>query len=136
MLEAYAYYDGDGPDFGTVLRFVERDELPGLTHRKPDFSHSIKAKPDHWVSNVHNRQGFLQTLGDCLGYESQVEFASGVVAAGDAVIESTVAGPSDRSVFLPVNNALSDAGHVASFLDQLGNGVQQKVVDALSLIHI
>ena len=124
MLEAYAYYDGDGPDFGTVLRFVEGGELPGLTRRDPDFSHSIKAKPDHWVSNVHNRQGFLQTLGDCLGYESQVEFASGVVAAGDAVIESTVAGPSDRSVFLPVNNALSDAGHVASFLDQLGNGVQ------------
>jgi hypothetical protein len=138
MLEAYAYYDGDGPDFGTVLRFVEGEELPGLTRRDPDFSQSIKAKPDHWVSNVHNRQGFLKTLGDCLGYESQVEFASGVVAAGDAVIESTVAGPSDRSVFLPVNNALSDAGHVASFLEQLGNGVQHvatRVDDLLMVVR-
>ena len=140
-VEAYAYYAKDGPDRGTVLRFIERPDdapkLPGLTTRRPDFSHSIRAKPDHWVSNVDDRQGFLKTLGDCLGYESQVEFASGVVAAGDAIIESTVAGPSDRSVFLPVNNALSDAGHVASFLSQLGNGVQHvatRVDDLLATI--
>lgn len=141
-VEAYAYYAKDGPDTGTVLRFVERSDdspkLPGLLTRRPDFSHAIKARPDHWVSNVDDRQGFLKTLGDCLGYESQVEFASGVVAAGDAIIESTVAGPSDRSVFLPVNNALSSAGHVAAFLSQLGNGVQHiatRVDDLLATIR-
>ena len=41
MLEAYAYYDGDGPDFGTVLRFVERDELPGLTRRETRTSRTV-----------------------------------------------------------------------------------------------
>ena len=41
-------------------------------------------------------------------------------------------------MFLPVNNALSDAGHVASFLEQLGNGVQHvatRVDDLLMVVR-
>ena len=133
VVEAYAYRDADGgPDRGTVLRFVERDDgaplLPGLEPTPADFSRTPRARSDHWVSNVDDRGGFLDTLRDALGYESKVEFASGVVAAGEAVIESTVAGGGEARdgsvVFLPVNNALSPAGHVAQYLEQMGQGVQ------------
>ena len=63
------------------------------------------------------RRQFLETLEQVLAFESKAEFASGVVAAGAAVIESTIAGRSDSEIFLPVNNALSDAGHVAAYLE-------------------
>jgi len=67
-----------------------------------------------------------------------VDFNAGVVAAGEAQIESTVMGntPSiettdplvalaDRSqVYLPTNNALSPVGHVHWYLEQLGQGIQ------------
>ena len=93
------------------------------------------------MSNVDDRGGFLDTLRDALGYESKVEFASGVVAAGEAVIESTVAGGGEARdgsvVFLPVNNALSPAGHVAQYLEQMGQGVQHvasRVDDLVALV--
>ena len=67
-----------------------------------------------------------------------MDFNAGVVAAGEAQIESTVMGntPSietndplvalaDRSqVYLPTNNALSPVGHVHWYLEQLGQGIQ------------
>lgn len=69
---------------------------------------------------------------------SQVDFNAGVVAAGEAQIESTVTGNSsaletsdkvtalkDQSqVYLPINNALSSVGHVHGFLKEIGQGVQ------------
>ena len=67
-----------------------------------------------------------------------VDFNAGVVAAGEAQIESTVTGNDsalstndvnlalrDQSqVYLPINNALSNVGHVHGFLVELGQGVQ------------
>ena len=72
---------------------------------------------------------FLKTLNDTLGFSPKVNFNAGVVAAGEAQIESTVTGNSsdldtksssvalqDQSqIYLPINNALSEAGHVYSF---------------------
>ena len=69
---------------------------------------------------------------------AQVDFNAGVVAAGEAQIESTVMGNApellasdphralvDRGqVFLPTNNALSPVGHVHWYLEELGQGVQ------------
>jgi hypothetical protein len=72
------------------------------------------------VSNVFSRTEFLSTLHDTLGFEPKVDFNAGVVAAGEAQIESTVTGneltleTSDKlvtlrdqsQVYLPINNAL------------------------------
>lgn len=118
---------------------------------------SFAAYCDHWVSNVVNRHEFLDTLRDTLGFVPKVDFNAGVVAAGEAQIESTVTGntttttttttttnptiiamakaPETESlpaaalrnqsqVYLPINNALSTVGHVHSFLQELGQGVQ------------
>ncbi|KAH8044324.1 hypothetical protein JL720_17114 [Aureococcus anophagefferens] len=75
---------------------------------------------DHWVSNVDDRGGFLDTLRDALGYESKVEFASGVVAAGEAVIESTVAGGGEARDGSVVTEQMGQgAQHVASRVDDL-----------------
>ena len=85
-----------------------------------------------------SREGFLDTLNDTLGFTPKVDFNAGVVAAGEAQIESTVTGNStmfetvqtaealvDQSqVYLPINNALSEVGHVHWFLEELGQGVQ------------
>ena len=90
------------------------------------------------MSNVVSRVGFLQTLEDTLGFTTKVDFNAGVVAAGEAQIESTVTGNAsplvtsdpgmalrDRAqVFLPTNNALSPVGHVHWYLEQLGQGIQ------------
>jgi hypothetical protein len=60
------------------------------------------------------------------------------VAAGEAQIESTVTGneslflSSDKAatlrdqsqVYLPINNAISNVGHVYGFLDEIGQGIQ------------
>jgi 4-hydroxyphenylpyruvate dioxygenase-like putative hemolysin len=158
VLEVYAYYKGDvssttgsstnDADTGTVLRFIERPTdasrsvlLPGFNDVKAEYSNGrldFPAFMDHWVSNVVSRQGFLQTLEDGLGFTPQVEFNAGVVAAGEARIESTVTGnksmtnTSDPNValrdqtqiYLPINNALSEVGHVYWFLQELGQGVQ------------
>jgi len=135
---------------------------------------SYPAYFDHWVSNVVSREGFLDTLYDTLGFTPKVDFNAGVVAAGEAQIESTVSvawraakrtllgppatrnafrnlnsRPSDAvpaqvtgnvsgfktedkdlglvnqsQVYLPINNALTEVGHVHLFLDQLGQGIQ------------
>jgi hypothetical protein len=109
---------------------------------------------DHWVSNVYNRNEFLKTLHDTLQFTTKVDFNAGVVAAGEAQIESTVTGNDNapkyrlsssnhhdgyddemtillntmfkdqNQVYLPINNALSKVGHVYYFLEQLGQGIQ------------
>eukprot|EP00929_Paragymnodinium_shiwhaense_P003041 TRINITY_DN103432_c0_g1_i1.p1 TRINITY_DN103432_c0_g1~~TRINITY_DN103432_c0_g1_i1.p1 ORF type:complete len:732 (-),score=93.24 TRINITY_DN103432_c0_g1_i1:11-2206(-) len=164
VLEVYAYYTGDvgtsAADEGTLLRFVERPSsdtehyiLPGLTRVDADFDGvSQPAYCDHWVSNVVSRTGFIETLADTLGFSPKVDFNAGVVAAGEAQIESTVTGntPSghiddakvalkDQSqVYLPINNALSEVGHVHLYLQEIGQGVQHvasRVADLPRLVQ-
>lgn len=61
-----------------------------------------------------------------------------MVAAGEAQIESTVTGNNSQflsvdkeealkdqsQVYLPINNSLSDVGHVHGFLQEIGQGIQ------------
>jgi 4-hydroxyphenylpyruvate dioxygenase-like putative hemolysin len=151
VLEVFAYYKQNSKeaDPGTVLRFVERKSespneeslpLPGLLVSVPAVfeANSAAAYCDHWVSNVWSRTEFLDTLKDTLGFAPKVDFNAGVVAAGEAQIESTVTGNDsslatnslsvalkDQSqVYLPINNALSQVGHVHGFLKELGQGIQ------------
>lgn len=149
ILEVYAYYKGDkcvsDADRGTILRFVEGDDVdgqwafPGLEKVEAKFDGmSLPAFCDHWVSNVVSRTGFLATLEDTLGFTPKVDFNAGVVAAGEAQIESTVTGNTpgiamhdeamalkDQSqVYLPTNNALSEVGHVHLYLKEIGQGIQ------------
>jgi len=150
VLEVYAYYKnkkGGDVDYGTRLRFIAVDNnkkrksctLPGLESVAAIFDTTCyPAYSDHWVSNVINRTGFLETLEETLGFTPKVDFNAGVVAAGEAQIESTVTGNDssfssmqkeltlrDQSqVYLPINNALSDVGHVHGFLQQIGQGIQ------------
>lgn len=170
VLEVYAYYKpgtSREADTGTVLRFVERQGsfasspgfanpegvLPGLRDADPHFDGtSIPAYSDHWVSNVVDRVGFLETLEETLGFVPKVEFNAGVIAAGAARIESTVIGnssaeavateaqvlKSQSQVYLPINNALSSHGHVHTFLEQFGQGVQHlasRVQDLISFVE-
>ena len=173
VLEVFAYYapEGEGAaDEGTVLRFVERatagvaslgDDsavLPGLVPVSPApvfLDEGVTSSYcDHWVSNVVDRTGFLDTLNDTLGFSPKVDFNAGVVAAGEAIIESTVTGNTppiaisatdaeamlinQQQIFLPTNNALSEVGHVAAFIEQLGQGIQHiasRVPDLVSFIH-
>eukprot|EP00939_MAST-03C_sp_MAST-3C-sp1_P001348 g1348.t1 len=153
LLEVFAYYRGDvkvsEPDRGTVIRFVlfgEKTEsaarptlLPGFASVQAIFDKSsIPVYSDHWVSNVVSRTGFLSTLEDTLGFTPKVDFNAGVVAAGEAQIESTVTGNASAletedaktalrargQIYLPTNNALSEVGHVSMFLREIGQGVQ------------
>jgi hypothetical protein len=166
VIEVYAYYKGEcvvsDADEGTILRFIERPTqaakasvLAGLNGVEAEWCESSLDFPafcDHWVSNVISRQGFLQTLNDGLGFTPQVEFNAGVVAAGEARIESTVCGNKsafntgdkaaalkDQSqVYLPINNALSEVGHVHWFIEEVGQGVQHvasRVGDLVSFIQ-
>jgi hypothetical protein len=170
ILEVFAYYQNGGssePDRGTILRFVERSGtyaeapgfsnpcgvLPGLVDADPRFDGtSIPSYADHWVSNVADRERFLATLGDVLGFTPKVDFNAGVISAGKASIESTVVGNTSAAVlfsefdalrdqsqiFLPVNNALSESGHVHSFLAEIGQGVQHiasRVEDLVSFVE-
>eukprot|EP00928_Gymnodinium_smaydae_P020693 TRINITY_DN18006_c0_g1_i1.p1 TRINITY_DN18006_c0_g1~~TRINITY_DN18006_c0_g1_i1.p1 ORF type:complete len:742 (+),score=128.89 TRINITY_DN18006_c0_g1_i1:83-2308(+) len=170
ILDVFAYYEPGKrePDRGTMLRFVERPEkssngpgsapLPGLRPVEAKFpadSTGCRAYSDHWVSNVVDRVGFLATLEDTLGFTPKVDFNAGVVAAGEAVIESTVTGnqPSgpgtqpqnaedlltnQRQVYLPINNALSSVGHVHLYVEQLGQGVQHlasRVPDLVAFVE-
>ena len=140
-----------------MLRFVESAPapmpLPGFAPVDANFDGtSLPAYCDHWVSNVISRTGFLSTLEDTLGFTPKVDFNAGVVAAGEAQIESTVTGNdapplahsgdfglSDQSqVYLPINNALSPVGHVHGFIKELGQGVQHvasRVGDLITLIQ-
>lgn len=150
VLEVYAYYKGEksvsDADPGTILRFIEPPTgaerswvLPGIEAVPAVFDGL--AQPvycDHWVSNVHSRTGFLETLEETLGFTSKVNFNAGVVAAGEAQIESTVTGNNTATIFedigaalvdqsqiyLPTNNALSEVGHVSIFLREIGQGIQ------------
>jgi hypothetical protein len=148
VLEVFAYYKGEAgasqADEGTMLRFMEpihteefessnndkrkksstSCKLPGIVPVDASFSHGHPAYFDHWVSNVISRTGFLDTLEDTLYFTPKVDFNAGVVAAGEAQIESTVTGNtsslmvedgssvfSDQSqIYLPINNALTKVG--------------------------
>lgn len=160
--EVFAYYASDksgNADTGTVIRFVEAvgdcgepPLLPGFRPCEAKFPvRSFPTYYDHWVSNVVHRKEFLQTLNDTLGFTPKVDFNAGVVAAGEAIIESTVTGNASRvlrdskealrsheQVYLPINNALSTVGHVHLFLDQLGQGIQHcasRVEDIVTFIR-
>jgi len=164
VLEVYAYYKGEKilseRDDGTLLRFVETlgpsapiHALPGLVHVDAAFSSNAQAAYcDHWVSNVVSRTGFIDTLEDVLGFTPKVDFNAGVVAAGEAQIESTVTGNSspfstnlkdaalkDQSqVYLPINNALSPVGHVHGFIEEIGQGIQHiasRVDDLITFVQ-
>lgn len=149
IFEVYSYYVGEAKvsdaDKGTILRFVERTNkastefLPGVTDVTATFDGtSCPAYFDHWVSNVVSRTGFLDTLADTLDFTTKVDFNAGVVAAGEAQIESTVMGNTSSfstsdpaaglvnqsQVYLPTNNALSEVGHVHMFIEQMGQGIQ------------
>ena len=158
ILEVFAYYKpvlvdgvpsgtehGVDADTGTVMRFVESTGesdsfLPGATPIAATFPQdaTVPAFFDHWVSNVVSRTGFLDTLYDCLGFTPKVDFNAGVVAAGEAQIESTVTGNvsgfttddkevalvNQSQVYLPINNALSEVGHVHLYLKEVGQGIQ------------
>jgi hypothetical protein len=164
ILEVYAFYHHSkqikngglnhqrSPDKGTVLRFLELSgdenacstastlhDVLKLQKVDPLFvdATSQAAYCDHWVSNVFDRTEFLDTLHDTLGFSPKVDFNAGVVAAGEAQIESTVTGNTARpiddptrilmdqsQVYLPINNALSEVGHVHGFLQELGQGIQ------------
>ena len=118
MIEVYAYYKDTAAgvaDQGTVIRFVERSGtygstagfsnpegvLPGFMNVPHTFNGtSIPAYSDHWVSNVTDREAFLDVLHDTLGFTPKVDFNAGVVAAGEAQIESTVTGNASK-VFTP-----------------------------------
>ena len=162
VLEMFAYYSAKAPgepDQGTVLRFIERagtysdTVLPGLS--KLDAQFSAFAEPaysDHWVSNVSDRKSFLQVLDDVLGFTPKVDFNAGVVAAGEAIIESTVSGNTTKfapqttadalvdqsQVFLPINNTLAPVGHVHLYLEEIGQGIQHlasRVSDLVAFIQ-
>jgi len=164
ILEVFAYYQGDiqtsDADRGTLIRFVEEDGtgpplcvLPGVQKVDAVFDGvSLPAYCDHWVSNVVSREGFLETLEQTLGFTPKVDFNAGVVAAGEAQIESTVTGNSPGStisdfaaalrdqsqVYLPINNALSEVGHVHLYLKEIGQGVQHiasRVADLPALVQ-
>lgn len=164
ILEVFAYYKGEirtsDADRGTVIRFVEEDGsgpglcvLPGVQNVDAAFDGvSLPAYCDHWVSNVVSREGFLETLQETLGFTPKVDFNAGVVAAGEAQIESTVTGNNpgwtisdekaalkDQSqVYLPINNALSEVGHVHLYLKEIGQGVQHiasRVADLPALVQ-
>ena len=172
ILEVFAYYTGavgtSDADRGTLIRFIERTAvdgtalplgtanalvLPGLAAVEHTFeTAACPAFADHWVSNVVSRTGFLATLEDTLGFTPKVDFNAGVVAAGEAIIESTVTGNASpfataeeavalvnqSQVYLPINNALSEVGHVYCYLDEIGQGVQHvanRVCDLPSFIE-
>lgn len=148
IFEAFAYYKSDGSkqaDPSTRIRFLQRGTgaqdliLPGFNPVECEYP--VDASPaysDHWVSNVVNREEFLDTLADTLNFTSKVDFNAGVVAAGEAIIESTVTGNNpgvsfssadeimlnQSQIYLPINNALSEVGHVHLFLEELGQGIQ------------
>ena len=65
-----------------------------------------------WVSNVISREGFLDTLNDTLGFTPKVDFNAGVVAAGEAQIESTVTGNSTMFETVQSAEALVDQSQV------------------------
>jgi hypothetical protein len=129
-------------------------DVLGLQHVDAKFidETSQAAYCDHWVSNVFDRTEFLDTLHDTLGFTPKVDFNAGVVAAGEAQIESTVTGNTagtiitnieqalqdQNQVYLPINNALSEVGHVHGFLQELGQGIQHiasRVTNLVSFVQ-
>ncbi|KAL3783516.1 hypothetical protein HJC23_009481 [Cyclotella cryptica] len=166
VFEVFAYYKGDKDtsyaDEGTVLHFLEpvgvalkRKEckLPGIVSVPAKF-HPVyhSAYFDHSVSKVFSRTRFLTTLEETLYFTSKVDFNSGVVATGEAQIESTVTGNTltaltlemdlalkDQSqIYLAINNTLTNVGHVDEFLKGNGQGVQHiasRVKDIVAFVQ-
>jgi hypothetical protein len=173
ILEVFAYYlridselsenEGRLADPGTILRFVEFNEksniqdppspsciMLGMDPCSAVFDDtSMAAYCDHWVSNVYDRNEFISTLMDTLGFTPKVDFNAGVVAAGEAQIESTVIGNASKQVcsdkvmaltdqsqvYLPINNAISSVGHVHGFLNEIGQGVQHVASRVQNLVE-
>jgi len=113
--------------------------MPGLIAIKSTFPKDLyPSYNDHWVSNIFDRVKFIETLGSVLDFNPKVDFNAGVIAAGEAIIDSTVIGNTpqvvletkqdalvDQSqIFLPLNHALSENGHVYLFLKEIGQGIQ------------
>lgn len=169
VLEACAYYlppkEGEElqADGGTILRYVEIQNsgdkkappLPGFSECEVGEYTRLVGKSvaysDHWVSNVVDREGFMQCMSEVLGFTSKVDFNAGVVAAGEAVIESTVIGndpnlviatkeemlPNQGQIYLPTNNPVSEVGHVHLFIKEMGQGIQHlasRVEDLIAFI--
>jgi hypothetical protein len=144
IFEVYAFYNNTNiinnnnnnnqndnriPDTGTVLRFLDAtstksDEqvtihsILGLQPIVASFldDSSQAAYCDHWVSNVFDRTEFLDTLYDTLGFTSKVDFNAGVVAAGEAQIESTVTGNTPTPSTSIVTNTNIDSTTIESQL--------------------
>jgi hypothetical protein len=168
LFEVYSYYlpakgaeKSTTADRGTSIRFVASKNgdmakvkvtVPGMTSVAAEYVDGLPAYSDHWVSNVFDRQRFLDTMNDTLGFTPKVDFNAGVVAAGEAQIESTVTGNASQfrsasvdealvdqsQIYLPTNNALSEAGHVHLFLKEMGQGIQHlasRVDDLVSFIQ-
>jgi hypothetical protein len=81
-----------------------------LTFQARSFQARSRAYPcpGCQVSNVVSREGFLETLEETLGFTPKVDFNAGVVAAGEAQIESTVTGNSPGSAISDFEAALRD----------------------------
>jgi hypothetical protein len=120
--------------------FAKKNQNCGHYDSHTDLIVVYSLMQDHWVSNVHSRTEFLDILHDTLFFKPKVDFNAGVVAAGEAQIESSVTGNDadvlsltddkaralrDQSqIYLPINNALSNVGHVHGYLQEIGQGVQ------------
>ena len=166
IAEVYAYYARDGKcaDRGTILRFLESGTtahsgetliLPGFKRLESKISSRKQGDSpvcyfDHWVSNTFHRDLFIQTLEDVIGFQPKVDFNAGIVSAGEAHIESTVVGNNidlidselpnsmkqHSQIYLPINNSITKFGHVHSFLEELGQGVQHIALRVDDLIGV
>ena len=94
-------------------------DLSGSFARASFWYFCLCSFPDHWVSNVIDREQYLSTLNDVLGFEPKVNFNAGVVAAGEAIIESTVTGntPTTRldDAQVRTSSVLIGTAHIFSF---------------------
>ena len=143
------------PDRGVEIMFVHRTGsmkdilLPSL--KPTGLQPEVEAYSDHWVSNTTTANyKAVHEIMTAIGFETPVDFATGVVAAGDAAIESIVFGMLNEArqsheevfrdlsnLFFPVNRKETDSGHVASSLRQRGSSVQhlaQRVEDLVDFI--
>ena len=69
-----------------------------------------------------SRRGFLDTLEDTLGFSPKVDFNAGVVAAGEAQIESTVTGNEPGTFIANDQIALKDQSQVGGWGGGGGGG--------------
>ena len=84
------------------------------------------------VSNVTDREGFLKTLEDTLGFAPKVDFNAGVISAGDAVIESTVVGNQSKSIIKSGEEALKNQTQVLCMLSYSAHSLPTRLIVALN----